>query len=276
MNESYEEYIRSILGYPRADYFNSNETIDQCQNCNDMNYYSNIGNTNFDSKFNDFYNISNSNGFYNIGNSNGFYNNNFNNDFRMENREKLENCYPEIYKLVYPMVLKKCQNSRATITADDIDNMTDEIYYALENKEGIELNINLTNNVSNSKDMNLQNLNEKRDKSNNKTEIKIKEKTEKRETRQINKGLRDLIKILLLRELLNRPGQRPPMPGPGPYPPVRPPMPGPGPRPPVRPPLPPRPPMPGSGGPRPPIRPRNNNLFNENDFEPRNSNDMLT
>lgn len=276
MNESYEEYIRSILGYPRADYFNSNETIDQCQNCNDMNYYSNIGNTNFDSKFNDFYNISNSNGFYNIGNSNGFYNNNFNNDFRMENREKLENCYPEIYKLVYPMVLKKCQNSRATITADDIDNMTDEIYYALENKEGIELNINLTNNVSNSRDMNLQNLNEKRDKSNNKTEIKIKEKTEKRETRQINKGLRDLIKILLLRELLNRPGQRPPMPGPGPYPPVRPPMPGPGPRPPVRPPLPPRPPMPGSGGPRPPIRPRNNNLFNENDFEPRNSNDMLT
>lgn len=276
MNESYEEYIRSILGYPRADYFNSNETIDQCQNCNDMNYYSNIGNTNFDSKFNDFYNISNSNGFYNIGNSNGFYNNNFNNDFRMENREKLENCYPEIYKLVYPMVLKKCQNSRATITADDIDNMTDEIYYALENKEGIELNINLTNSVSNSRDMNLQNLNEKRDKSNNKTEIKIKEKTEKRETRQINKGLRDLIKILLLRELLNRPGQRPPMPGPGPYPPVRPPMPGPGPRPPVRPPLPPRPPMPGSGGPRPPIRPRNNNLFNENDFEPRNSNDMLT
>lgn len=276
MNESYEEYIRSILGYPRADYFNSNETIDQCQNCNDMNYYSNIGNTNFDSKFNDFYNISNSNGFYNIGNSNGFYNNNFNNDFRMENREKLENCYPEIYKLVYPMVLKKCQNSRATITADDIDNMTDEIYYALENKEGIELNINLTNSVSNSRDMNLQNLNEKRDKSNNKTEIKIKEKTEKRETRQINKGLRDLIKILLLRELLNRPGQRPPMPGPGPYPPVRPPMPGPGPRPPVRHPLPPRPPMPGSGGPRPPIRPRNNNLFNENDFEPRNSNDMLT
>lgn len=276
MNESYEEYIRSILGYPRADYFNSNETIDQCQNCNDMNYYSNIGNTNFDSKFNDFYNISNSNGFYNIGNSNGFYNNNFNNDFRMENREKLENCYPEIYKLVYPMVLKKCQNSRATITADDIDNMTDEIYYALENKEGIELNINLTNSVSNSRDMNLQNLNEKRDKSNNKTEIKIKEKTEKRETRQINKGLRDLIKILLLRELLNRPGQRPPMPGPGPYPPVRPPMPGPGPRPPVRPPLPPRPPMPGSVGPRPPIRSRNNDLFNENDFEPRNPNDMLT
>lgn len=266
MNESYEEYIRSILGYPRADYFNSNETIDQCQNCNDMNYYSNIGNTNFDSKFNDFYNISNSNGFYNIGNSNGFYNNNFNNDFRMENREKLENCYPEIYKLVYPMVLKKCQNSRATITADDIDNMTDEIYYALENKEGIELNINLTNSVSNSRDMNLQNLNEKRDKVNNKADVKIKEiteKKEKRETRQINKGLRDLIKILLLRELLNRPGQRPPMPGPGPYPPVRPP-------------LPPRPPMPGSGGPRPPIRPRNNNLFNENDFEPRNSNDMLT
>lgn len=265
MNESYEEYIRSILGYPRADSFNSNRPTGQCQNCNDMNYYSNIGNTNF-----------NSNDFYNSGNSSGFYNNNFSNDFRMENREELENCYPEIYKLVYPMVLKKCQNSRATITADDIDNMTDEIYYALENKEGIELNINLTNSVSNSRDMNSQNSNEKRDKSNNKTEVKIKESTEKRETRQINRGLRDLIKILLLRELLNRPGPRPPMPGPGPYPPVRPPMPGPGPHPPVRPPLPPRPPMPGSGGPRPPIRPRNSDLFNERDFEKRNPNGMLT
>ena len=250
MNESYEEYIRSILGYPRADYFNSNMTIGQCQNCNDMNYYSNIGNTNF-----------NSNDLYNVGNSSDLYSNSFSNDFRMENREELEKCYPEIYKLVYPMVLKKCQNSRATLTADDIDNMTDEIYYALENKEGIELNINLTNSVSNSRDMNLSNSNEKRDKVNNKADVKIKEitkKKEKRETRQINRGLRDLIKILLLRELLNQPGPRPPMPGPGP-------------RPPVRPPQPPRPPMPGPG-PRPPMRPRHNGLFNTNDFESRNPN----
>ena len=52
-----------------------------------------------------------------------------------------------------------------------------------------------------------------------------------KETRQINRNLRDLIQILLIRELLRRrrPG-RPPMP-------PRPPMPGPGPRPPMRPPF---------------------------------------
>ncbi len=54
-----------------------------------------------------------------------------------------------------------------------------------------------------------------------------------------NKGLQDLIRILLIRELLGRPGNRPPMP---PH------------RPPMRPPFPPG----GPGqGPRPPIMPRN-------------------
>ena len=52
----------------------------------------------------------------------------------------------------------------------------------------------------------------------------------KRETRQINRGLRDLIQILLIRELLRR-FRRPRMPGRPPMP--RPPMPGP--RPPFRP-----------------------------------------
>ena len=55
----------------------------------------------------------------------------------------------------------------------------------------------------------------------------------KGEKRQLNGGLRDLIQILLIRELLNRrrPPFRPPMPnppGPGPRPPMRPPF-GPGP-----------------------------------------------
>ena len=220
MNESYEEYIRSILGYPRTDFSCQNINY---QNYNDMNYYSGFGSTNSSDLYSNYYT-------------------NSSNNFETRNKEELEKCYPEIYKLVYPMVLKKCQDSRAMLTAGDIENMTDEIYFALENKEGIELNINLTNNVSNSMDMNSANTNEKRDKLNNKAEVKIKESTEKRETRQINRGLRDLIKILLLRELLNRP--RPPMPAPPP---------------------PPRPPMPG---PRPPMRPR----YNQNDLELKNPN----
>ena len=182
-NETYDEYIRSILGYPPINSIN-----------------------------NDFLDYRNQN------------------NYNMSNDMELERCYPEIYKIVYPMVTTKCSNVRSSLTNDDIENMTDEIYYALEEKNEIQLNINLTNEVRTTEQSSTsKNLSKKPD-------VKITNSTgEKRESRQINRGLRDLIKILLIRELLNRPGRpphnpRPPMPGPGPRPPVRPPM-----RPPFRP-----------------------------------------
>lgn len=186
-NETYDEYIRSILGYP--------------------------SNTNSYNNYQDY-------------------------NYETASDMELEKCYPEIYKIIYPMITKKCNNVRNSITNEEIEDMTDEIYYAIEANNEIQLNINLTNNV---KTNNMQRTSEK------KPEVNIKESTgEKRETRQINRNLRDLIKILIIRELLNRPGNigRPPRP--------RPPMPGP--RPPVRPPF-------GTGG---GIRP-----FNR-EFEPSN------
>ena len=59
-----------------------------------------------------------------------------------------------------------------------------------------------------------------------------------------NRTLRDLIRILIIRELLGRPGF------PGNRPPMRPPFPGRPPRPPMR------PPFPGGPGGRPPMMPR--------------------
>ena len=117
---------------------------------------------------------------------------------------ELENCYPEIYTIVYPMVQRACSQNTRPITKELIDNMTDEIYFAIEDKEM------------------LANRN----------------KEEKGEDRQIrrNTNLNDLIRILILRELLGRPGfpgGRPPRPRP-PRPPMRPPM-GPPPRPQPRP-----------------------------------------
>ena len=78
-----------------------------------------------------------------------------------------------------------------------------------------------------------------------KPEVKVSETTG--EKRQLNGGLRDLIQILLIRELLNRrrPPFRPPMPNP----------PGPGPRPPMRPPF-------GPGPGRPPFN-RDFDRFND-------------
>lgn len=105
------------------------------------------------------------------------------------------------------MIVKKCNNFRSNVTNEDIENMTNEIYYALEEKNEVQININLTNNVRNNNLNNSRTLDKKPD-------VKISDN--KVENRQINSGLRDLIKILLIRELLNRPGIRPPMPGPRP------------------------------------------------------------
>lgn len=133
------------------------------------------------------------------------------------NSETLNEFYPEIYKMVYPMVCKLCnQNMNREITKDLIDRMTDEIYVNFESEDRQIQNVR-----SPLKNGDVRNPN-------------AKEPEVRQETRQQNRLLRDLIRILILREL-GRPGRppigpgRPPMP-----PPPRPPM-GPGNNPPWRP-----------------------------------------
>ncbi len=181
-NQTYEEYIRSILGYPQ----------ENCYDCNTPYQNFNMQNNDYERTYNN------------------------------PNME-LENCYPEIYKIVYPMIMKKCTDSRGPFTNEDIENMTDEIYYAMEERNEIRVNINLNNDVRTASNTSTTKVAEK------KPQVSVKESTgENRETRQINRGLRDLIKILLIRELLNRPHRPsfPPQPphGPGNRPPMRPPM----------------------------------------------------
>lgn len=194
-NESYEEYIRSILGYPN--YNNSS----CCEND---------------------------------------YNPNMASERNNETNRQLEACYPEIYKVVYPMVNKACTNNTKPITSELIDELTNEIYTAVENDTEINININLTNEIQSSGNRNTS--------SRVKTESAKEIPQNRGEDRQFrNRGLQDLIRILLIRELLGRPGRfpgnRPP------FPPNRPPM---------------RPPFPGGpggpGGGRPPMMPRSNYL----------------
>lgn len=170
----YEEYIRNVLGYPKR------QDIYQ----NDISYG------------------------IEYGYRNGYQNLPINNIERMEQsrneNKELEKYYPEIYNIVYPIILEKCEENRGEINEQLINNITEEIYLKIP-----------------------------------------KEKREDRGDRQ-NFNLRDLIRILLLREWgrPNRPPDRPPFPPGG----GRPPMgPGPGMPPPNRPP---RPPM------GPPPRPR--------------------
>lgn len=192
-HESYEDYIRSILGYP-----------------NDRNNH---------------------------------YENNFNQEMDTEqtNNEELEECYPEIYKVVYPMVRKACSINTKPCDKALIDQLTNEIYESIETDHPINVNIHLTNQISTS------NMNRTSSVSTNRTEPS---RESRRENRQIrNKGLEDLIRILLIRELLGRPGRfpnnRPP------FPPSRPPM---------------RTPFPGGPGGRPPMMPRDGYYQNMNDI----------
>lgn len=203
-NETYDEYIRNILGYSTKNQFEQYNY--EPQEYQDYQEYRNP-------TFNTNINISG-------------------------NNVEIENSYPEIYKIVYPMVSKKCDNMRGVnITRDDIENMTNEIYYALESQNETRVNINLSNDVNKkiSTSANISTTPKNSRVENRKTDVKISETVgENNEKRQINGGLRDLIQILLIRELLNRrrPPFRPPMPnppGPGPRPPMRPPFrPGPG------------------------------------------------
>lgn len=125
------------------------------------------------------------------------------------NNEIIESMYPEIYRIVYPMVCKVCvQNSNREITKDLVDRMTEEVYSNIESEE--RGTIPNTRNILKNGDVRNPNA---------------KEPELRSETRQSNFILKDLIKILILRELLrqNRPNPNQIQPRP-PRPPMRPPM----------------------------------------------------
>ena len=109
-------------------------------------------------------------------------------------KNELEECYPEIYKTVYPMVCKSCLYITETITPELVEKITNEIYESLETDElpqetrSAEVKINYSN-IRNNRNMGRYNRN-------------INENTEKEEKRQRNIFLNDLIKILVLRELI--------------------------------------------------------------------------
>lgn len=168
--------------------------------------------------------------------------------------------YPEIYKIVNPMVCKICEANTKAITRELIDQMTDEIYMNLEIEPEMDTVVNVRANILASKseseengsssNINSNSLNKVTNRSSasnatNQTSRIGKEKTnqetksaqgtralekESRQRRPNNRTLRDLIRILILNKLLggnfpNRPPHHPPRPPMPPRPPIRPPFP---------------------------------------------------
>lgn len=197
MNDSlYEDYMRSVLGYQRMN-----------------NYPNTYNNTNYDNYERYDY--------YAVPTMSPITTNQPMTAMSNIQIHELENCYPDIYKIIYPMIQRVCtQNSRA-ITKEVIETMTDEIYYAIEDNE-----------------MTQSRGNDSKETKNVTTSNKKTEENENRQRVVNNPALRDLITILLLRELIGRPGGpgRPPIGPRPPRPPMRPPM-----HPPMRPPMRPQP-----------------------------------
>lgn len=155
MYNNYEEYMRSILGYPyiREDLYDNTYRNFQTEN---MNY------------------------------------------------NEIQNCYPEIYKIVNPMVKETCRiYSKETITKEIVDEITFKIYSNIEPEEN---RTNIETEQKMLKNGDVINPNAK------------KEVREDRGRKQ-NYLLKDLIKILVLNELIgnkNYPNRPPVIPPPRP------------------------------------------------------------
>ena len=179
-NQSYEEYMRAVLGYsvqPEDTY----------------------------KKTEDFYVVP----------ANNLYQN-----------YEMEKMYPEVYKTIYPKVCNVCQkNMNTEITEEILEDMVNDVYNSLETEGNINFYIYIENrNTPQTTKTTTNNVNSNRSYINTR-------KIEERQDRQRNNALLDIIRILLLRELINRPERpgRPPFPHQGPRPPMpptRPPYPG--------------------------------------------------
>ena len=145
---------------------------------------------------------------------------NYSNDMMpnmQQQSQDLSAFYPEIYKIIYPMVCKVCNiNAGRELTKDLLEQMSNEIYRNVEPDQENETSLQ---NQAPLKNGDVRNPNAKEPVS------------PVKETRQTNFLLRDLIRILILREW----GRPPRPPFSGPRPPLRPSGPGTG-RPPMGPP----------------------------------------
>ncbi|MCL2860298.1 MAG: hypothetical protein FWF46_07105 [Oscillospiraceae bacterium] len=104
--------------------------------------------------------------------------------------QDLERMYPDIYRIVYPMVVIACNNISMPLTEDMLNRMVDDIYDRVQATGRVNM------------DMNFE------DEFRNESRQFPGEFTRERPRRR-NRFGRDLIRVLLLRELLDRRRRRP-------------------------------------------------------------------
>lgn len=165
-DNEYENYMRSILGYPIQ---------------NEINTYNNV-----------------------YGNNNSYFPYRSGNSYTNENR--YENLYPDIYRILKPMIKKICNDcNNSDISEDTLEKMSTEIYNNIESEINVvNVNITTTREAENRKNV-----------VSSRNNMKVSQNQSKDEPLRTccgNPTLKDLIKILILNQLLENNSNRPPMP----------------------------------------------------------------
>lgn len=148
----------------------------------------------------------------------------YNLESRVTKTKELEECYPEVYRIINPIVCEICNKYNGNYTKDTINTMVDEVYKRINLNNEISIKINLDNKIQ-EKEIHRNNL--KTGINNRISDDNIRKNIENENSRQIrnsNPFLNDLIRILILNQILNGGGLFPGRP-PQPRPPVRPQMP---------------------------------------------------
>lgn len=135
---------------------------------------------------------------------------------RYQNNEEMDSMYPEVYRLIKPIVNDVCDKYTGPITNEALRDLVEEAYQRVTNDNDIAIKINITNRDTEKKVV--------QNRVNTSEPIRKSNETENRQYRPQNPFLRDLIQILILNRLFG--GffpNRPPRPRPPMRPPVRPP-----------------------------------------------------
>lgn len=125
----------------------------------------------------------------------------------------LERQYPEIYKILYPMIQSACMRNTKPLTEERLNEMVRDIY---SNFSAEDITNNERSTTKSKESLSINKLATKTD------SAETRNREEERAIKPNNYMLNDLIRILLIRELLGKPGAFPPnRPG---FPPPRPPF----------------------------------------------------
>ena len=121
-----------------------------------------------------------------------------------QNTKELEDCYPEIYRVINPIVCEVCDRCNEPVTRNIVEDMVEEVYKRIEMNHEIAIKINIDNRITEKEIENRASTIKANSVRNNITSEQTRKSTEveNRQRRPNNPFLRDLIRILILNRLL--------------------------------------------------------------------------